>query len=144
LIFFLYALVSVTLFFLSVVYAFLACFCYIASLGGFRFHLFLSEAQDLNTQANGKYRNWIPLVFVVCSCTLLLLIPLLQTMWYYFVDLPLIQNQPLSDYKFSYILTSMASTFQYYFVRKIGFFTFFSALYSLIVFVPFPKNNTNN
>ncbi len=139
LIFFLYATVSVTLFTLTVVYALLSCVCYIASLGGFRFHIFLSEATDLEIQVNGKYKIWMPLVFILTSVVILLLIPFGQTIWYYFVELSERRREIFFDNDFSEIWESMTNTFKVYHVAKCNIFVWFSALYSLLVMGRFPK-----
>ena len=139
LIFFLYATVSVTLFTLTVVYALLSCVCYIASLGGFRFHLFLSDATDLAIQVNGKYKIWMPLVFILASVVILLLIPFGQTFWYYFVELSKSQREFFFDLDFEIIWEQMTATFKYYHVAKTKFFVWFSALYSLLLMARFPK-----
>ena len=140
LIFFLYVTVSVTLFLLSVVYALLSCVCYIATLGGFRFHLFLSEATDLEIHVDGKYGLLRPLVFILISVAILLVLPFIQTIWYYLVEMTKSQREYFFDNRFSYIWENMTNTFKYYHIIKLRFFELFSALYTLLIFVPSPKS----
>lgn len=141
LIFFLYASVAATVFLLTITYALLSCFCYIASLGGFRFHLFLSDVEVFGSELrlNGKYKTWKPLWFVLLSITILGLLPLGETLWYYLVEISETQREYFFELDFADIWESMTLTFKYYHLDRINLFVWFSALYSLIVMSRSPK-----
>ena len=82
LIFFCYALMTILFLFIVPTYTLLSILFYIWSFGGFKFHLFMNEADDISIDAGIKY--WaLPLVFVIVGYTLVAVLPLLHLIFGY-------------------------------------------------------------
>ena len=73
-----YALLTFFLITLTVLYSVFSIFTYLWSLGGFKFHLFAKE-EDISIEVNGKYHVLIPVIFVAAMGTLLLILPMINT-----------------------------------------------------------------
>ena len=76
-VFFLYALMSFLMLLLLPTYALLSFLCYVWSLGGFKFHLFPNQADDISIEVKGTYR-FLPIVFLIVGGIILVLIPIIH------------------------------------------------------------------
>jgi len=120
--FLLYAFASLLLVEITVLYAALSIYSYIWSLGGFKFHLFVTDAEDISIEVKGKY-NRLPVVFFAVSVVLLVVLPIVHGVIYY--------ASLYADYLEHYFNLSY-----YSFYRNLS--VVFSLLYSLIGFAPRP------
>lgn len=123
LIFFWYTVISLMLLQLALLYAIFSCITYIWSLGGFKFHLFASDSDEISIEAYGKYNIILPLAYLIVMAVLLILIPLIRML----IDCIDAQTfEYASEILTGYILQNLPITFAV------------SLLYSTIGFCPRP------
>ena len=140
LIFFLYTLLIFSTFMLNILYIFVSVSTFIWSLGGFRFHLLLSDAGDIEKNVCGKYNKLLPLFFVIGVGLIVIVYPLVDTLIYY-----LSLNELDSNYLFKLLpkeqlVDHIMTTFKKAVVSSsTTFLPIFSILYTLIGFVPHPR-----
>ena len=122
-----YAALSLLLISLTVQYTVFAILTYLWTLGGFKFHAFATE-EDISIEVDGKYKSWVPAIFVVVMGTLLVLIPAIKTIAFF------VENDYVK-------LTAKAlwTMFKYKMHATENYRLWFSALYSAFVFAQFPK-----
>ena len=125
-VFFLYVWMSVLLLLIFPTYAALSFFTYVWTLGGFKFHLFVNQTDDIAIEVKGTY-NALPVAFVIVGAVLLILIPLIHGIALY-IDM-------YEDYLERYYLAAMISLY----ARYVAAHSLFAILYSLIGFGPRPK-----
>lgn len=123
-----YAMLSFLLIVLTVMYSLFSILCYIWTLGGFKFHLFASE-EDIAVEVEGKYNTLIPVIYVSVAAALLLILPLLQA-------LSTVADYPRITADFFFQIYEMRIT------AGRGLRMLFAAVYSLAVFAPNPKKET--
>ncbi len=126
-VFLLYFLVSFMVLWISVIYALTSCITYIWSLGGFKFHLYANEAEDISIEVNGKY-SVLPLIFVLIQIALLIIVPIIHGV-VLFLDL-------YYNYMEAYFIAEFVASYSLYYDISV----LFSLLYSLIAFAPRPKS----
>ena len=140
LIFLLYTLLIFSTFMLNILYIFVSVSTFIWSLGGFRFHLLLSDAGDIEKNVEGKYNKFIPLFFVLGIGIIVLIYPLVDTLIYY-----LTLNELDSNYVFKLLpkdqlVEHIMTTFKGNLISSATtLLPVFSVLYTLIGFVPGPR-----
>ena len=102
-----------------VTYVSLSLITYIWTLGGFKFHVFVKEEDNISLEVNGNYKPSIPFVYVLISVLGLLVIPIvLYLILYYFW---------LEDiFAIIYVILILAHSI-------------FTILYIVFVFAPNPK-----
>lgn len=127
LIFVLYALISFMLLWISIAYAIVSCIIYIWTLGGFKFHLYANEADDISIEVNGRY-NALAIVYVCVQAAILLFIPIIHGTVLY-ADL-------YYNYMEQYFSSDFAAAYNIYYRLGVAFAFF----YSLIGFAPRPKS----
>ena len=120
---FLYAMISILLLQITVVYAILSILTYVWSLGGFRYHVFISESDNIEIEVNGRYRISV-LVFFIVSVSILFIIPL-------FHAIILLITLFMEDYIELFSLD--------FYTTYIGISTVFAFIYSLVGLAPRPK-----
>ena len=156
-IFFLYSLLIFSTFMLNILYIFVALPTFIWSLGGFKFHLLLSDAKDIEKEVTGKYNKIVLIVFVSVLALLLIaayVLPVVMVVVEY--------NQQLDAYMVSIFgenyktldanllaqQEELFKTFNYENIKadvtgkyeKLSMLPYlFVLLYTLIAFVPFPR-----
>jgi hypothetical protein len=81
-IFFCYVMMTVLLLLIIPTYTLLSILLYVWSFGGFKFHLFMNEADDISIDVSKKYLA-IPLVFVIVGYVLVAVLPLLHLIFGY-------------------------------------------------------------
>ncbi len=119
---FFYALASFIILHITAAYALTSVLLYIWSLGGFKFHLFVSESEDISLEVEGGYCK-LPIFFSVISLMLLLVAPAIHgVLLYAELYSNYLEDTFTLDYYGSYLALSV----------------FFSLLYSLIGFAPRP------
>ena len=59
-----------------VFYLLLECVSFIWSLGGFKFHAYVVDAEDKSIEVEGKYKAILPWIYVVATAVILIVIPL--------------------------------------------------------------------
>ena len=156
-IFFLYSLLILSTFMLNILYIFVALPTFIWSLGGFRFHLLLGDAKDIEKPVKGKYNNAALIIFVVVLALLLIVAFVMPT-----VLTKVEYNNQLDEYLVSIfgpqyktldpaVLAPQEELFETLNYEKIkadvesDFETFvilpdvFVFLYTLFAFIPFPR-----
>lgn len=156
-IFFSYVILIFSTFILNLLYILVSVTTFIWSLGGFKFHLLLSDAKDIEKKVEGKYNKTALIVFVVVLAVLLVasfVLPTVLTIVEY--------NQQLDEYmiglfgpqyktldpnllapqeelfktlNYERISTEVAGDFE----MLPAVCDLFVFLYTLIAFVPFPK-----
>jgi len=122
-----YALLSLLLISLTILYTVFAFLSYLWTLGGLKFHAFAAE-QDLSVQVEGKYKTWVPVVFVAVMAALLVLVPAVKTVIFF------VEND--------YIKLTAKALWEVFKVRMHDtdrLRLLVSALYSAFVFAPLPK-----
>ena len=130
LVFMLYAVVSLLLVLIMPAYALTAFLTYVWTLGGFKFHLFVSEDDDISIEVKGRYLA-LPIVYVCIGAVAILVIPFIHGLVHY-MDL----------YKYYLEGTFVQSFFGGIYPIYQLIFNVFSLLYTLIGFVRFPKVKT--
>ena len=125
-VFFLYVLMSVLLLLIIPTYALLSFLTYVWSLGGFKFHLFANQVDDISVEVNGRYAL-LPLVFIIVGGMLLLLMPIFHGVIHYF-----------ELYK-NFMERMFVVDFIGIYTAYLAIHCAFATLYSLIGFAPNPK-----
>ena len=135
-----YIILTFMTFVLNVLYVVAALTTFIWSLGGFKFHLFLSRAGDIKKDVKGKYSHAVSIVFTVIVGVLFILLPIILGLItfatkggdVYVLD-PLTQQLILNPYNdFGFCLGEA-------FIVGIAVCSVFSLLYTLIAYAPFPR-----
>lgn len=128
---FLYVLLSLSLILLSILYALLACFTYIWSFGGFKFHLFIKDAQNIAINVKGNYRALWIVLFVVIGFVLALGLPIFRII-FELIDM---------DIAFKNITWNLLKEmFKFFFFDTFNWYILFTALWSLIFLCPKPES----
>lgn len=130
-VFFLYVLASALLLFLTVAYALTALLSYVWTLGGFKFHFFADETNDLSLNVTGRYHALLPLILVLGVVVLRLIVPLILTM----VE---ILPMYIDDVTVDLVLDTFLDSFR----SMRGFYLGFALLYTAIALCPQPKAPT--
>ena len=161
-IFFLYSLLIFSTFMLNILYIFVALPTFIWSLGGFKFHLLLSDAKDIEKEVTGKYNKIVLIVFVSVLALLLIAAYVLPA-----VMVAVEYNQQLDAYMVSIFgqnyktldanllaqQEELFETLNYENIKanvtakyeELSTLTdLFVLLYTLIAFVPFPRKKKEN
>ena len=112
-------------------YALLSFLLYVWSLGGFKFHLFPNQYDDISIEVEGKY-HYLPIVFVIIGGMVTVVIPMVHGI-IHFVDL-------YEEYMESCFGMSF---FGGIYPDYITVFSVFAILYSLIGFARNPKKPTD-
>ena len=134
-----YIILTFMTFVLNVLYVVAALTTFIWSLGGFKFHLFLSRAGDIKKDVKGKYSHAVSIVFTVIIGVLFILLPIIlglitfatQTASEFYPNTTIID--PNSGYKNFGVCLGEA------FGVGIAVCSVFSLLYTLIAYAPFPR-----
>ncbi len=122
-----YAVMSFLMLLIFPLYALLSFLTYVWSLGGFKFHLFPTQTDDIEIEVHGSYKV-LPIAYIVASAVVLVLVPLIHGV-IYFMDLYYVYAESLFFKGFFGGIYSM----------YISASVVFSVLYSLIGFARFPK-----
>lgn len=77
-IFVLYIIISFINIYIYVGYALLSCINYLWSLGGFKFHLFAEQADNISIQVNEKYNVTLLIAYVAIMAALVIFIQLID------------------------------------------------------------------
>ena len=126
---------------LNILYILVALTAFVWSLGGFRFHMLLSDAECIEKDVEGKYNKKALIAFVVCIIAILVLLPILLTAFYY-IGLPAPDKTYLfKTAGFKMLMENMLNVFKSKIITAIPMLFGFSFVYTLIAFVPFPKAN---
>lgn len=123
-----YAALSLFMIILTVLYTIFSILAYLATLGGFKFHVFAKE-EDISVDVEGKYPIWMPIAFIAAMGVLILILPLIKTIGIA-ADFPKKMEGAFKLFM------------QIYWARILNpnFWRFlFSAVYSAVIFAPFPK-----
>ena len=138
LIFFSYVLLIFSTFMLNILYIIVAVTTFIWTLGGFRFHLLLSDAGDIEKTVEGKYNKNALIVYVVVIAVIIVLVPIVLTMVEYLGLSP--QEKQLNTLLNPNYLIDL---YKENLIMSIYVTLAFSFLYTLFAFVPFPKKGSN-
>ena len=135
-----YIILTFVTFVLNVLYVVAALTTFIWSLGGFKFHLFLSRAGDIKKDVKGKYSHAVSIVFTVIIGVLFVLLPIILALITFATQIApeFITNyyglpEPNPAYK------GFGACLGEAFIVAIGACTGFSLLYTLIAYAPFPR-----
>lgn len=138
-IFFFYALLIFATFILNIAYILLALNTYLWSLGGFRFHLLIANAKDIEIEVDDNYKTLIPLLFVIGAVFFVILLPIIKTAMYY-ISLPELDKvYVFKTLKFNQLVDDMIRVFKIKFMSNIVLADAFIFLYTLLVLARFPK-----
>ena len=127
-IFFLYVLASALLLVLTVSYALAALLTYVWTLGGFKFHFFADESEELSTEVQSTYHVLLPLILLLGAILLLVIVPLVCT---------LIEILPM--YIGDITVEKVLDVFLLGVGKMKNFHLLFTLLYTAIVLCPHPK-----
>lgn len=133
LIFFCYAMMTLLLLLILPTYALLSILLYVWSFGGFKFHLFVSEADDIAIDVDGKYFV-IPLVYVIIGYALVVIIPFIHWLVGY-------SYYAQQSWELAGIYSQLFSAQEY--PAYIGVHSLFTSVYSLIC-SPYPKSKAKD
>ena len=123
-----YAALSFFMIILTVLYTVFAILSYLATLGGFKFHVFAKE-EDLSVDVEGKYAIWMPIAYIAVMGALIVIVPLIKTIGIA-ADFPKKMEGAFKLFM------------QIYKAQILGLNSWrfiFSAIYSAVIFAPFPK-----
>ena len=123
-----YAALSFFMIILTVLYTIFAILAYIATLGGFKFHVFAKD-EDLSVDVEGKYAIWMPIVFIAVMGALIVLVPLIKT-------IGIAANFPKQMEGAFKLFMQIYKT---YLLGLNSWAFLFSIIYSAVIFAPFPK-----
>ena len=123
-----YAAMAFFMIMLNVLYSVFSILTYIWTLGGFKFHVFAGE-EDISVDVDGKYPTWIPLAYIIAAAALLVVLPLIKTI-FTMIDVP-------EGVKLTFKLILQILKAQVLGLR--GWRFLLAATYSVVVFAPFPK-----
>lgn len=127
LVFMMYAMMSFLLIIIIPIYALLSIVTYIWTLGGFKFHLYMTKYDDLSVEVNGRYL-WLPIIFIIVSSFIAIIIPSVHGA-IHFVDL---YANYIED---TFVESFVGSIYPTY----LGILTLFASGYSFIGFSKNPK-----
>ena len=144
-----YIILTFMTFVLNVLYVVAALTTFIWSLGGFKFHLFLSRAGDIKKDVKGKYSHAVSIVFTVIIGVLFILLPIIlglimfatqtETEFMLIPGTTINQldafGQPMPNPLYKGFGACLGEAF----IVAIGACTGFSLLYTLIAYAPFPR-----
>ena len=128
-VFFFYLIMSGLLLLILPAYACLSFYLYVWSLGGFKFHLFPNQADDIAIEVEGQY-NLLPVVFIIIGGIVTVFIPFIHGI-IHFADL-------YEVYLERYFLQSFFGVGGIY-GTYISIHNAFAVLYTLIGFARHPK-----
>ena len=144
-----YIILTFMTFVLNVLYVVAALTTFIWSLGGFKFHLFLSRAGDIKKDVKGKYSHAVSIVFTVIIGVLFVLLPIILGLILFATqgeskfEVNPYTNQVLTDIfgqpKLNPLYKGFGTCLGEAFIVAIGACTGFSLLYTLIAYAPFPR-----
>lgn len=125
----LYAVASVMLIPLSILYFATVVLSYIWTLGGFKFHFYANAVDSCSITVSGRYHVALPMTYVITNAVAFVLFwiiaPILETMLY--------------DEAFSDLFPQFLGDPVIYMYWYVPFLAIFSVLYSLIALAPRPK-----
>ncbi len=129
LVFFCYAMMSVLLLFIVPTYAILSILLYIWSFGGFRFHILMTDTEDISITVENRYAA-IPAVYVAIGSMIHYIIPFCHWLFTYI--------------SYAWDSWEVANLYSIFFLTAvypvyIGIHCLFSTVYSLIC-SPYPKS----
>ena len=127
-IFGLYILASLLMLFLTFLYAIFALLVYLWTFGGFKFHLYADETDDISITVNTKYLTVLPLMLLLSVIFILCIVPLIMMVAGL---LPLHISQITVDKVMEVLLDSVITMVPVY----LGFTLFYCA----IGLCPYPK-----
>ena len=139
LIFFSYAMLVSFNVVLNIFYLIVSVTTFVWSLGGFRFHLLMSDVENIEKDVEGKYNKKVLIWFLIGIVAVLILLPIILSAIYY-IGL----SKPDKDYvfkllSFADLMKHFAGTFKGKFIIALPVLFGFSFIYTLIAFVPYPK-----
>ena len=130
LIFSAYAMLSFFMIILNILYTVFSFLSYVWTLGGFKFHAFAGEKNiSVNVDADSKYHIWMPIAYIAGMGILLFLLPLIKT-------ISIAADFPKGmDGAFKLFMQVFKAQ-----ILNLNWWRFlFSAVYSAVIFAPFPK-----
>ena len=132
-----YVAIIISTFLLNILYILLSLTSFVWSLGGFRFHLLMSQADDIEKNVEGKY-NKIVLIVFLCVLIFLLLLPVILTAVHYLKfsapDRKYIFSQPAKI-----LFKDMFNVLKLKFNKVSLVLDLFTFLYTCFAFIPFPR-----
>ncbi|MBQ9163094.1 MAG: hypothetical protein IJX74_07480 [Clostridia bacterium] len=132
-IFLCYSIMAFLLLLIIPAYAALSILLYVWSFGGFKFHLFMTESDNISITVEKKYMA-IPLVYVIVGFILVAIIPFVHWLIGYSIE-------AWNSWEAADIYTQLFPFTIY--PSYIGIHALFSFVYSLVC-SPFPKNSAKN
>lgn len=126
---------------LNILYFIVSVTSFVWSLGGFRFHLLMSDAENIEKNVEGEYNKIALICFVVGVALILILLPIVMTVVHYLTlpDLDPYSIKNLKLYKFGDLIKHFGTTFKGEFIDSIWILFGFTFIYTLAAFIPFPK-----
>ena len=139
LIFFSYVSLIFSTFVLNILYIFLALFTYVWTLGGFKFHLLMSDAGNIEKNVEGRYNKTVLIAFVICIAAIAILLPLILVVLFY-IKLPELDRIYLfKNAEFKILLESIIATTKAKATVAAPVLDLFIFIYTLVAFIPFPR-----
>ncbi len=132
-----YVAIIISTFLLNILYIFLSLATFVWSLGGFRFHLLMSQADDIEKNVEGKY-NKIVLVVFLCVLIFLLLLPVILTVVHY-LKFPAPDRKYIFSQPAKILFKDMFNVLKLNFNKVSLVLELFTFLYTCFAFIPFPR-----
>lgn len=124
---------------LNVLYILLSLVTFVWTLGGFRFHLLLSEADDIEKTVEGKYNKTVLILFIVGILAIAILLPVALIVLHY-IGLPELDKTYLfKNAGFKVLLENVIAVAKTKITIASSAIDLFIFVYTLAAFIPFPK-----
>ena len=124
---------------LNVFYILLSLVTFVWTLGGFRFHLLLSEADDIEKTVEGKYNKTVLILFIVGILAIAILLPVALIVLHY-IGLPELDRTYLfKNAGFKVLLENVIAVAKTKITVASSAIDLFIFVYTLAAFIPFPK-----
>ena len=138
-IFLFYGLLAFLTLILNIFYIFLALTTFVWTLGGFRFHLLVSDAENIEKNVEGKYNNVVLIVFVVGIAAIAILLPIVLVVLHY-IGLPEIDKTYLfKTAEAKILIENIITNLKAKAIAIVPVLDAFVFIYTLAAFIPFPK-----
>ena len=112
---------------LNILYTLFVILAYVATLGGFKFHAFVTE-EDISVEVDGEYNLAVIIVYIAAMAVLIILLPLIK-------GIGIVADLPKGVATFKMFMQVWWGQ-----IVAAGNLRFvFSAIYSAVVFAPLPK-----
>lgn len=128
LIFTAYAWQSILVIFSTILYSINAILVYAWTFGGIKFHVFVSQAESIEIETNGKYNQLLPAILVAATAVIMIILPLISTI------------STCAEIGFDYLkFSTIMNIFKFEILQRRSLSMLVSFLYSVLIMARFPR-----